>query len=128
MDLPKLKHMEKIVIDTNFFVENLRWKVGMFRAFREKEVCVIEPVLKELSVLAEKKGKTAVFAKLALKQVSQKGLKTLNVKERSADAALFSLSKQGYFIATQDKVLRQRIQRAKGNTIFIRQKKYVVMK
>ena len=80
----------------------------------------------ELATIAEGKSKSALLAKLALSQIHKKPLKVLKTKETSADPALLSLSKKGYIIATHDKVLKQKIKKARGNIIFIRQKKYVV--
>ena len=115
------------MLDTNFLIDNLKWKVGVFRSFRGKQVETINPVVVELEALSKGKTVNNIFAKLALRQVKTKGLKALKTKETSADLALVSLSKKGYIIATHDKLLKQRIKKVGGRTIFIRQKKYVVL-
>jgi rRNA-processing protein FCF1 len=118
---------DRILLDTNFLIDNLKWKVGVFRSFRGKQVETINPVVVELEALSKGKTVNNIFAKLALRQVKTKGLKALKTKETSADLALVSLSKKGYIIATHDKLLKQRIKKVGGRTIFIRQKKYVVL-
>jgi rRNA-processing protein FCF1 len=118
---------DKILLDTNFLIDNLKWKAGVFRSFRGKWVGTIVPVIQELTALSKGKSVNNIFAKLALRQVKTKGLKALRTKETSADPALVSLSKKGYIIATHDKLLKQRIRKVGGKIIFIRQKKYVVI-
>jgi len=118
---------EKIVLDTNFLVDNLKYKTRVFCRLRNKTLLTIQPVITELAAIAKGKSKSSLLAKLALSQIEKKPLKVLKTKETSADPALLSLSKKGYIIATHDKVLKQKIKKAGGKIIFIRQKKYVVM-
>ena len=115
---------EKIILDTNFLIANLKWKIYAFRYFKGKKVYTISAVVGELKKLAIGKSQTAIFAKLALKQIKKKHLKVLKTNE-SADTSLLILSKQGYSIATQDKLLRQHIHNTRGKTILIRQKKLI---
>jgi rRNA-processing protein FCF1 len=114
--------MSKILLDTNFLIDNLKWKVGAFRSFRGRDVSTIEPVIHEL----EKLVSSSIYAKLALAQIKTKGLKVLKTKQTSADPALLFLSKKGYIIATHDKLLKQKIKKSRGQVTYIRQKKYVV--
>ncbi|MFH0928838.1 MAG: hypothetical protein V1818_00615 [Candidatus Aenigmatarchaeota archaeon] len=116
----------RVVLDTNFFVSAVNFKMDLFSELRGHEIYVTEPVLIELEEIAKGNGKDAFSARVSLKLVEEKGLKVLEPKEKEADVSLLELSKQGYAIATQDKRLREKLKRTGSKIIFIRQRKYVV--
>ena len=115
--------MLKAVLDTNFLVSAVNWKVHFFEQMAEYKLYLIPTVVDELNRIAEGKGNDARSARIALELVER--LSPLP-EVGKADTVLLKLSKEGYVIATQDKRLRERIAAAGGSVCYIRQKKLVV--
>jgi len=123
---------KKIVLDTNFIIAALQFKIGLFSELRRVcdfgfEVCVLSASLGELEKLInngnllEKKQ-----AALALRFIREKNIKVLTA-EGIVDDLLMGLDKQEFVIATQDARLRAKL-KAKGyTTIVIRQKKHLII-
>ena len=116
----------RIVLDTNFLIFAAKEKVGIFLQLRSRNIYVIEPVVRELEKIAKGKSRDSVAAKVALMLLKTKKVKKLRTGIRSADRALVDKAKKGYIIATQDRLLRNRVKKAGGKVLYIRQKKYVV--
>jgi rRNA-processing protein FCF1 len=116
----------RMVLDTNFLISASNFKIDLISELRGNDLFVTEPVLEELGKISKKKSKDSKAARMSLKMVKEKGLKILESKEKEADLSLLECGKKGYAIATQDKVLRNKLKRAGSKIIFIRQKKYVV--
>ncbi|MDD5416442.1 MAG: PIN domain-containing protein [Candidatus Aenigmarchaeota archaeon] len=116
----------KVILDTNFLMAVVQFKIDVFFHLSGNELYVIEPVVSELESLSQGKSKDATAARIALQLIKTKKLKILK-SESKADAALVEYSKKGYSIATQDKILRDKIKKANGKSIYIRQKKYVIL-
>jgi len=116
----------RVVLDTNFLVDCVRFKVDISSELVGNELFVLDSVLFELEKIAGRGSKESAFAKMALDYVKGKGLKILKSKEKSTDKSLQSYSEQGYAIATHDRVLKNRIKNNGGKVIYIRQKRYVV--
>ena len=115
----------KIVLDTNFLVTANGFKIDLFGQLRGNELFVTEPVLWELEKLSKKNGKDAMAARLSLRQIEERGLKVLATKEKEADASVLEYGKMGYAVATQDKLLKEKLNRAGAKIIVIRQKKHI---
>jgi rRNA-processing protein FCF1 len=116
----------RIVLDTNFLVDCIRFKIDIKSELAGNEIFLTDQILFEIEKITERKTKESSLAKLALGYIKRKGLKILKSKGRNADESLIVYSKNGYAIATHDKVLKNKIKRAGGKVIFIRQKRYVV--
>ena len=116
----------KMILDTNFLISTNRFKIDVISELTGNELFVTEPVLEELKKISKKNGKDSKAAKMSLELVKEKGLKTLESKEKEADKSLLEYGKKGYSVATQDRILRNKLKRAGVKIIFIRQKKYVV--
>ncbi len=117
----------KVILDTNFLMAVTQFKVDIFEQLRGHELCVANTVVVELERLSEGASRDAKAASLALTMIKAKHLKVLKSKESSADRSLVSYSKKGYAIATQDKVLREKVEQAGGKALYIRQRKYVII-
>ena len=115
----------KIITDTNFLVDSIRWKVVIFSELKGNEIYVLTSVLKELKRISESRKKESALAKTALSLVKSKGLKTLKPIEKQTDLSLLSYAWRGYAIATHDKILKDLIIKRGGKVILIRQRKYV---
>ncbi len=115
--------MRKAVLDTNFLVSSVHWRVDFFGQMAEYKLYLIPAVVDELNKLAEGRGKDATAARIALKLVER--FSPLPIAG-SADAALLAASNEGYSVATQDKALREKVNAAGGTVCYIRQKKIIV--
>jgi len=108
---------KKIILDTNFIIHSLTYKIDIIREIDricnfEYEISVLDNSLKELEYLKKK---------LAL-QIA----KTFNIiqtnSEKGVDSLLIDYSKNGYIIATQDVALKRHLIKP---IIIIRQKKFL---
>lgn len=117
----------KIILDTNFFMAIAQFKIDVFEQLRGHEIYLINTVNDELHKLSKGNSKDANSALLALRIIETKDLKTLKTNEKNADKSLIIQSAKGYIIATQDRKLREKIKKAGGKAIYIRQKKYVII-
>jgi len=104
-----------------------QFKIDVFDELRGHELYVANTIIVELKKLSKGNSKDSKAALLALDLIENKHLKMLKSKEKSADKSLVIYSKDGYVIATQDRVLRDRVKKAGGKSIYIRQKKYVIL-
>ncbi len=116
----------KILLDTNFLVDVIRFKIDLFTELRGDELFILDTVLEELGRVSKGKSNDAFSAKFSLKMVRTKGLKVLKSKEKEADLSLIEYAKNGYAIATQDLKLKKKLKKIGAKIIYIRQKKYLV--
>jgi rRNA-processing protein FCF1 len=117
----------KILFDTNFLISSIKFKIDIFLELKGNELFLTEPVMDEMKKIAKKKGRDSTAAKLSLSMAKEKGLKILKSKEKEADLSLLEYGKKGYAVATQDKILRNKLRKAGAKIIYIRQKKYVFL-
>ncbi len=115
---------EKVALDTNFLLLPFQLKVDVAQQIHEllptAEIYIPEEVIRELKKLTRAKGRVAREAKLGLKYASRFPV----VKTASAgDEALVELAEKGYIIATNDKLLKEKIRKMGKAVIFLRQKK-----
>ena len=112
--------MYKIILDTNFLLSCLNFKIDFISEINRicslnYELYIFEGTLKELE--NKKHGK------LAWDIIKNKNIKVINSKNSYVDKDILSL-KDGYIIATNDKVL---IKKLKFPVIRIKQKKYLIL-
>lgn len=115
--------MRKAVLDTNFLIAAVSWKIDFFGQLAGYGLHVVPAVVDELKKMAGGRGKDAAAARIALELIGH--LPRLPVKG-SADAALSEAAGEGYTVATQDIALRKKVRAAGGSACYIRQKKLVV--
>ncbi|MDO8428441.1 MAG: hypothetical protein Q7S92_04480 [Candidatus Diapherotrites archaeon] len=118
----------RVAIDTNMLLSVSQLKLDIFQEVvnefgeQNSEIAIPDRVLNELKKLAEiEKNKDAILAQAWLNQKKFKVLKAQ--KADNADKALLELAKQGFIIATNDKVLRKSIKNVNGKSIYIRKRK-----
>lgn len=116
----------KIILDTNFLVDCIRFKIDIKSELAGNEVFLTDQIVSEIDKITKRGTKESGLAKLALDYIKREGLKILKSKENNTDLSLLNYSKKDYAIATHDKVLKNKIKKAGGRIIFIRQKRYVV--
>lgn len=116
----------KVILDTNFLIDCIRFKIDIESELMGNEMFVLESIIYEIEKITKRRTKESSLAKLALNYIKRKGLKILKSKEKDTDLSLLKYSKKGYAIATQDKILKNKLKKEGGKVIYIRQKKYVV--
>jgi len=127
-----MKNVKKVLLDTNFLLMPGQLGVDIFSAITNVldkcEFLVLDKSVKELEGIASsQRGKHKQAARLALKLLESKDLKIITTppdkKDIPVDDVIASLAKeQDMIVATQDKGLRQRIDKS----LFLRQKRYVM--
>lgn len=124
--------MKKIILDTNFLMIPFQFNLDIFaeidRIINEKyEICTIDKVILELKKLQESslKGRDKESAKLALRLIEIKDIKVIKTDKGYADNALFDMSSYDVIIATQDKVLKDRLRIKEVPYIYMRSKNHL---
>ncbi len=131
--------MKKIILDTNFLISALRFKIDIFSELEricnfKYEICIVDQTINELEKLAEKEKlndrKAAKMALEIIKKGKIKIIKTVskNKRVKNVDLLILELIKKGSFVvATQDKELKRQIKKKEVPLIVLRQKKYLKM-
>lgn len=129
--------MKKIILDTNFLVSAVRFKVDIFLELQricdfKYAIYIVDGTIDELEKLAETgKPKDRAAAKISLELIKKKNIKiikniTKNKRVKNVDLLILNLIKKGNFIvATQDKELKREIRKKDVPIIVLRQKKYL---
>ena len=122
---------KKILLDTNFLMIPASLGVDIFEKIEEMcdfpyELFVLEKSKQELErIQGRGRGKDSREAKLALSLIDAKKINVLiEDSNEYVDDVLVKLNDE-YIIATQDTELKKRLT---GRKIFLRQKKYLVLK
>lgn len=116
----------KIILDTNFLMTAAKFKIDVFSELRGNNLFVLDSVIEELKKISNGRSKHSISAKVALNLIKIKGLKVLESTEKGTDSSLLNYAKKGYIVATQDKILKNKLKKNGKRIIIIRQKKYVV--
>src|SRR3989344_4711906 len=101
-------NMKKIILDTNALIYFVKFKIDFMEELRRIcdfnfEVYVLNKTIDELEKLKKK---------LALELIKGKNLKILNIAEgKNVDDILIKMSKLGYIVVTQDKELKEKLQK-----------------
>jgi rRNA-processing protein FCF1 len=113
----------KFLLDANFLIIPVQFRVDIYAEllkFGQPELYTIDLVLDELGRL---KGGNLAF-RLFLKNEGM----VMVTKGKNADDEIFRLVKKGeYVVCTQDQGLQERIRKAGGKIVFLRQKRYLEM-
>ncbi|PIU73145.1 hypothetical protein COY26_01470 [Candidatus Woesearchaeota archaeon CG_4_10_14_0_2_um_filter_33_10] len=129
--------MKNIIIDTNFFVSAIRFKIDIFSELQricnfKYTVCIVDGIIDELEKLAGTgKPKDKIAARISLELINKKKIKitktsSKNKRVKNIDLLILNLIKKGNFIvATQDKELKREIRKKGVPIIVLRQKKYL---
>ncbi|MEM5785570.1 MAG: hypothetical protein QW469_03505 [Candidatus Aenigmatarchaeota archaeon] len=115
--------MKKIILDTNFLIDSIKFKIDLYEQLKGFDIYTIKPVIEEINSISKSCKKDSKYAKLVLKIYNK--IKIIEITGNSDDI-LLNLSNE-YIIATQDSVLRKKIKNKKGKLAYIRQKKYIVL-
>jgi len=142
MESSEKKGIKKIVADTNFLVDLVRFKVGLSDldiAIGSAEIVVFDSVIAELKNLARKKTSSGRYAALALQLLEIKKMNVVSKSGRVDDLILdfakkFSeksgkekFSKGDLLVATNDGALREKLKGLGIKTIYLRARKYLAV-
>jgi len=125
--------MKKIIFDTNFLTLPHQFKIDIFneidRIMEENYVLfTLDSVINELNKLSKSKGKDAIAAKIGLELIKKKNINIINTEEKNVDKAIISISNKDTIIATNDKILRKKLNDKNIKTIYLRSKKFLKIK
>ena len=126
--------MRGIILDTNFLMIPTTQKVDIFEELKRVcdfafELFIVSKTINELDkIMIDQSGKDKMAAKLAKSLIDAKGVKIIDVSKGHVDDLILEVAKEkGYFVATQDKYLKERLRKDDVPVIFLRQKKYLVV-
>ena len=129
--------MKKIILDTNFLVSAVKFKIDLFSELQricdfKYTIYIVDGTINELEKLAETgKPKDKIAAMISLELIKKKKIKIIktpskNKRVKNVDLLILNLIKKGNFIvATQDKGLKREIRKKEAPIIVLRQKKYL---
>lgn len=115
-----------VAIDTNILFAISQYKIDVFNEIEKllgkTNFAITEAIDAELDKLSEKYKKEVNIARELLKK---KKIQIIKTEAKTADASLVELAKQGYTIATADRLLKKRIKGYGARLIYLRQNKYL---
>jgi rRNA-processing protein FCF1 len=106
----------------------VRHKIHGFDEIKGKipaEFYTLGRVIHELQGLGKSDKKIRNEVNLVEAVLKTNNVKTIDSTTPDTDSELVELSKKGYVIATNDRLLRKRVKEAGGKTIFIRSLTYI---
>ncbi len=118
----------KIIIDTNFLLTMVRYKIHGLDEIKTKIKCrffTLSRVIFELEVLGKRDKKIAKELLLVKQILKNNDVKIIDSTTENVDEELVEKAKEGYVIATNDKPLRDKIRKIGGKTIFIRSLNFI---
>ncbi len=121
---------KKILLDTNFLLTMIRYKIHGFEEMKNKYPCdffTLSRVLFELERLSKSDKKIKNETILVKKILQNNSVRVIDSTKEDVDAELVEKSKEGFIIATNDKLLRQKVKDAGGKTIYVRSLSYIEM-
>jgi|TARA_B100002003_G_C14081103_1_gene520091 rRNA-processing protein FCF1 len=126
--------MKKVILDTNFLLLPGLFKVDIFEEIRKVmndkyELYIIEGTIAELNKIIDRKNKSRdkLNAKIGLELIKQKKVKKIKSSERNVDEGILDKADENTFVATSDKVLKQRLKKNNIKLIALRKKQYLVL-
>lgn len=121
--------MTKIIIDTSFLVHCADYKLDFIseldRLFGKYTLFIIDKTVEELEKLSKSNSKSGIAAKLAKAVIGTIKPKQIHSEKYVDDAILEEISKDKYFVATNDAELKGKILEKKTSVIVLRQKSHL---
>jgi rRNA-processing protein FCF1 len=119
----------KILLDTNFLLDFLRYKLdfSIFQELEESvELFISSETLRELKSIPNKKTKEGRLALIALKLINSQKIKIVQSLKKEVDEDLIALAKkEGFIVATNDKDLKEKLKKENVRIICLRNKKKI---
>ncbi len=120
----------KIIIDTNFLLIPIQFRVDIFSEIERimslpYELFILDKTIMELNkIIAEQKGKDKEAAKLALQLIKGK-VNLIKTEKGLVDDLIVELVDKDTFVCTQDMILKKRIKAKGAKLIIMKQKQYL---
>ena len=118
-----------ILIDTNFFVDSLRFKIPLNQisevVMEKYNFFTLSVVVDELKKLAAKKSSDGRYAKLSLDVIKSYGMNVLKSAGNADDAIVKISKKKRIVVATNDMALRKSLKAGGTKTIYIKSRKHL---
>lgn len=125
-----LQSKPKIAFDTNMLLAIGQLKVDVFSEVEKKfgkkiMLAIPKQVLEELEKFKTGNEKMKKDTGIALEEIERHKVEKKQVEAGNADNALEEMAKQGFFVASNDAVLRKRIKGFGGKVIYLRQSRFL---
>ena len=125
-----LQNKPRIAFDTNMLLSIGQLKVDVFfeveKKFGKKIMLAIpKQVLEELEKFKTDNETMKKNTKIALEEIKKHKVEKMQIEAGNADNALESMAKQGFYVASNDAVLRKRIKGFGGKVIYLRQSRFL---
>lgn|SRR3989338_1528474 len=126
--------MKRIILDTNFLLIPMQFKVDIFSEIERicmfpYELYILDKTVGEIrKIIKEQSGKSKEAAKVALQLVEKKRLNIVKTSDGKVDDLILSLLDKDTILATQDELLIKRAAAKGSQLIMLRSKKYLVIK
>lgn len=124
--------MKRIILDTNFLTIPHQFKVDIFEEIDELmeedyEITTLDCIVEELKRMSKSKSKDAVAAKVGLDLIKKKKVKVIKTSEKKVDKVILEMADKDTVVATNDRVLRQKLKNKNVRTVYLRSKKRLEM-
>jgi len=125
-----LQSKPKIAFDTNMLLAIGQLKVDVFSEVEKKfgkEIMLAIPkqVLEELERFKTGNETMKKDTGIALEEIERHKVEKIQVEAGNADNALEKMAKEGFYVASNDAVLRKRIKGFGGKVIYLRQSRFL---
>ena len=123
--------MKNIIIDTNFLMIPLQFRVDIFSEFNRicnfnYKLFIFEQSISELKNIIEKQtGKSKKAAQFTLKLIKLKNIDIIKSSQEDVDSLILNNLDKDTIIATQDILLKKELLKKGASVIILRQKKYL---
>jgi len=127
--------MKKIILDTNFLMIPLQFRVDIFSEFERicnfnYKLCIFEETISELRGIMNNpnsSGKDKKAAEFALKLIKLKNINMIKSEKKDVDSLILENMGKYDYIATQDKQLKRELVKKGVSLIALRKKKYLIL-
>ena len=119
----------KIILDTNFLIDVVRFKIDLDQLYPlvgRYELFTVSPVFDELSKISGKTSREGKCARIALQLIERRRVEILKVNGK-ADEAILELADRMTMVATNDIELKKSLKERGAKTIYIRARKYLAI-
>ena len=113
----------KVVLDTNFLIDAIRFKIDLDNIKNLIHSCTLttlDSVVEELERISKGSSHASRNAKVALKLIKEYQIEILKSKEKNVDKSMLAIDA---IIATNDKNLRKKLKSFGKKSIYLKSKK-----
>ena len=123
--------MKKIILDTNFLLIPIQFRVDIFSEFNRichfnYKLLIFESTIDELkNIMENQRGASKKAAQFALKLIKLKNIEIIESEKKDVDSLILDNFAKDSVIATQDINLKKQLLEKGASVIILRQKKYL---